>query len=93
MTLTWCKNKLLSHLSYEEAKELVESIDEDVRHQLEYDEFRLSEESILEKEDVGTLSSTYDFKESALLSDDNDNNHHCYRHHCRYHHYERKGES
>ena len=82
MTLTWYKNKLLSHLSYEEAKELVESLDEDVRHLLEYNEFRFLEESTLEKED-GTLSSAFDFKKSALLSDDDNDNYHQHNYHSR----------
>jgi hypothetical protein len=82
MTLAWYKNKLLSHLSYEEAKELVESLDEDVRHQLEYNEFRFLEESTLEKEN-GTLSSAFDFKKSALLSDDDNDKYHQHNYHSR----------
>jgi hypothetical protein len=40
------------HLSYQEAKTRIESFDEDVKDQLEYDETRASEELALEIDDI-----------------------------------------
>jgi hypothetical protein len=75
----------LRHLSYQEAKTTIESLDEDVKDQLEYEDTRASEELALEIDDVLLLllPSGRDFKSlPAYLrtTNDNDKDHHHIHH-------------
>lgn len=59
------------HLSYQEAKKRLESLDEDLKDQSEYEETRASEELALEIDDVRPLllPSGSDFKPTRISED------------------------
>jgi hypothetical protein len=87
-------DSIFRHLSYQEAKTRIESLDENVKDQSEYEETRASEELDLENDDVSLFFQTSgrDIKSlpaCLMTSNDNDNDHHCGQR-C---HNERKGES